>query len=134
MSLANRWISWAPQILSVVRIVTALVFITFGTMKVVAWPNGVPPDGGTVPVMSLGWIAGVLEIVGGALLALGLFTRPVAFVLSGEMAVAYWHGHAPQSFWPSVNMGTPAILYCFLFLYLSSAGPGPWSLDALRRR
>jgi putative oxidoreductase len=108
------------------------MFITFGTMKVFAFPTGVPPNGGTVPVMSQAWIGGMLEVVGGALLLLGLFTRPVAFILSGEMAVAYFQFHYPQSFWPSVNMGVPAVLYCFLWLYFSAAGAGPWSLDAKR--
>ncbi len=92
------------------------------------------PGGGTAPLASLPGIAGALELVGGALLLLGLFTRPVAFIVAGEMAVAYFMGHAPQGFWPVLNQGTPAILFCFIWLYLSSAGPGPWSLDALRRR
>ena len=85
--------------------------------------------------MSLSWVAGVLELFGGALLALGLFTRPVAFVLSGEMAFAYWIAHAPQSFFPVLNGGDAAILYCFVFLYLAAAGGGAWSLDhTLRER
>jgi len=94
------------------------------------------PGGGTAPVGSLVWVAAVLEVVGGALLLLGLFTRPVAFILSGEMAFAYFMGHAPSGFWPVLNQGQPAIFYCFFFLYLSAAGPGPWSLDAMiaRRR
>jgi putative oxidoreductase len=75
----------------------------------------------------------VIEVIGGTLLFLGLFTRPVAFVLAGEMAIAYFHGHAPNGFWTVLNQGTPAVLYCFVFLYLSAAGPGPWSLDAKRR-
>jgi putative oxidoreductase len=130
--MVARWSSWAPQLKSLLRIVAALMFITFGTMKVFAFPTGVPPNGGTVPVMSQAWIGGMLEVVGGALLLLGLFTRPVAFILSGEMAVAYFQFHYPQSFWPSVNMGVPAVLYCFLWLYFSAAGAGPWSLDAKR--
>ena len=85
-------------------------------------------------VLSLGWIAGVLELFGGAALVLGLFSRPVAFVLSGQMAVAYWMAHAPQSFFPVQNGGDSAILFCFVFLYIVFAGPGPWSLDALRLR
>ena len=80
------------------------------------------------------WIGAVLELVGGALLLAGLFTRPVAFILAGEMAVAYWQFHAPNGFWPVVNQGQPAVLYCFIWLYLSAAGPGPWSLDALRKK
>src|SRR5262245_38395654 len=89
------------------------------------------PGGGTAPLISLAGIAGLLETVGGTLILLGWFTRPVSFVLSGEMAVAYFYGHAPQGFWPVVNQGTPAILFCFLFLYLSSAGAGAWSIDAV---
>lgn len=127
-----KWISWAPQLLSIFRIVAAAIFVTSGTMKVFAFPAGIPPDGGTAPVMSQAWIGGVLEVVGGLLVLLGLFTRPAAFILSGEMAVAYFQFHAPGSFWPTINQGIPAILYCFLFLYLSAAGPGPWSLDARR--
>ena len=131
-SIAAKWISWAPQIKSILRIVAAAVFIVFGTMKVLAFPVGVPPNGGTVPVMSEAWIAGLLEMIGGGLLVLGLFTRPVAFILSGEMAVAYFQFHFPKSFWPQVNMGIPAVLYCFIWLYFSAAGAGPWSLDARR--
>jgi putative oxidoreductase len=91
------------------------------------------PGGGTAPVASLPGVAGVLEAFGGLLFLVGLFTRPVAFVLSGEMAVAYFLAHAPQGFWPVLNQGAPAALYSFLFLYFSAAGPGPWSVDALRR-
>ncbi len=85
------------------------------------------------PLASLAGVAAILEAFGGALLLLGLFTRPVAFLLSGEMAVAYFIGHAPQGFWPILNQGHPAILFCFVWLYLSAAGPGPWSVDAVRR-
>ena len=81
---------------------------------------------------SLVWFASVIEVIGGALLILGLFTRPVAFLLAGEMAIAYFYGHAPNGFWTVLNQGTPAVLYCFVFLYLSAAGPGRWSLDAKR--
>ena len=98
---------------------------------------GVPgrvSGGGTAPVGSLVWFAGVIEVVGGTLLLLGLFTRPVAFILSGEMAFAYFIGHAGHGFWPVLNQGAPAIFYCFTFLYMSAAGPGPWSLDALLAR
>jgi putative oxidoreductase len=126
------WISWAPQLRSVLRIVAAAMFIVAGTIKVAAFPIGIPPNGGTSPVMSQPWIGGVLEIVGGLLLLVGLFTRPVAFVLSGEMAVAYFQFLLPQSFWPHVNNGLATVLYCFLWLYFSAAGAGPWSLDALR--
>ena len=133
-TLAARWRSWAPYLLSVVRIVAAFVFMQFGSAKLVAIPAAIMPGGGTAPLTSLPGIAGSLELVGGALLLLGLFTRPVAFLLSGEMAFAYFMGHAPHGFWPVLNQGSPAILFCYIWLYISSAGPGPWSLDALRRR
>jgi putative oxidoreductase len=132
--LVSRSRSWAPYLLSVLRIVTAFLFMQFGTAKLFAFPGAIMPGGGTAPVASLAGVAGILETFGGLLLLLGLFTRPVAFLLSGEMAVAYFYAHAPQGFWPVLNQGAPAALYCFLFLYLSAAGPGPWSLDALRRR
>jgi putative oxidoreductase len=105
-----------------------------GSAKLFAFPLAIMPGGGTAPAGSLAWFAGVLEVFGGALLLVGLFTRPVAFVLSGEMAVAYFLGHAPHGFWPVVNQGQPAILFCFLWLYFSAAGAGPWSLDARARR
>lgn len=130
-NLASRWSALAPQLLSVLRIVAALMFLQAGTIKLFGWPMAMP-GGGTPPVMSQIWIGGVLEAAGGFLLLIGLFTRPVAFVLSGEMAVAYFQFHFPQGFWPIVNQGQPAVLYCFLWLYLSAAGAGPWSLDALR--
>ena len=133
-NIVTRWRSWAPQLLSVLRIVAAFLFIQFGTGKLFALPGPLMPGGGTVPVGSLPGIAGVLEVVGGALLLLGLFTRPVAFLVSGEMAIAYFHSHAPSGFWPVLNGGHPAVLVCFVWLYLCSAGPGPWGLDALLRR
>jgi putative oxidoreductase len=94
---------------------------------------GMPPDGGTATLMSQVGIGGLLEVVGGGLMLVGLFTRPVAFILSGEMAVAYFQFHAPQGFWPMMNGGIPAVLFCFIWLYFSAAGAGPWSLDAARR-
>ena len=121
---------WAPRVLSILRIVAALIFFEHGSQKLL----GFPPTDHPPAVLSLSWIAGALELVGGALLALGLFTRPVAFVLAGEMAVAYWLAHAPRSFFPVLNGGDAAILYCFVFLYLAFAGGGPWSVDALRAR
>jgi putative oxidoreductase len=130
--ILSRWRSWAPQLLSVLRIVAAFLFIQVGTAKLFGFPAAIMPDGGTAPLTSLPGFAGALEVVGGTLLLVGLFTRPVAFVLSGEMAVAYFLGHAPQGFWPVLNLGSPAVSFCFLFLYLSAAGPGPWSLDARR--
>ena len=133
-NVAARWRSWAPELLSVLRIVAAFLFLQFGTAKLFALPGPLLHGGGAVPLGSLAGIAGVIETVGGVLLLLGLFTRPVAFLVSGEMAVAYFHGHAPHGFWPVLNGGHPAVLFCFVWLYLSAAGPGPWSLDALRRR
>ena len=133
-NVAARWRSWAPQLLSVLRIVTAFLFIQFGTAKLFALPGPLTHGGGAVPVGSLLWFAGVIETAGGLLLLLGLCARPVAFVVSGEMAIAYFHGHAPNGFWPVLNGGHPAVQFCFVWLYISSAGPGAWSLDALRRR
>ena len=120
---------WAPRMLSVLRIVAALIFLAHGTDKILGFPD----TGRTPDAFTLGWFAGVIELVGGALLVLGLFTRPVAFLASGTMAAAYFIAHAPQSFFPGINSGDAAILYCFVFLYLVFAGPGPWSIDALRR-
>jgi len=116
-------------LLSVLRIVAGVLFIVHGTQKLFAWPIGLP--GGPVPLQSLAGAAGVIEAIGGAMLLVGLLTRPAAFILSGEMAVAYFMKHAPTSVWPIVNQGELAVLYCFLFLYFSAAGAGPWSLDAL---
>lgn len=124
---------WPSRMLAVFRIVAGLVFITFGTMKMFGYPPApvqMPPFN---PMTQIG-LAGLLEVVGGLLIVLGLFTRPVAFVLAGEMAVAYFQGHAPRSFFPSINNGTPAIMYCFLFLYLMVAGGGAWSIDAMIAR
>jgi putative oxidoreductase len=133
-NIVSRWRSWAPQLLSILRIVAAFLFIQFGTAKLFAMPGPIMPGGGTVPVGSLAWFAGVIESVGGVLLLFGLWTRPVAFIVSGEMAIAYFHGHAPHGFWPLLNGGHPAVMFCFVWLYFSSAGAGPWSLDALFRR
>jgi putative oxidoreductase len=119
---------FSGPLLSVLRIVSALLFMEHGTSKLLNFPPtemfAQAPEVGT-----LTWVAGVLELVGGALLALGLFTRPVAFVLSGQMAVAYWMAHASQSFYPVQNQGDAAILFCFVFLYIAAAGGGPWALD-----
>lgn len=121
---------WTPRVLSILRIVSALIFIAHGTQKLF----GFPASDFSPAAFSLPWIAGVLEVFGGAALLVGFYTRPVAFVLSGLMAVAYWMAHAPQSFFPVLNGGDAAILYCFVFLYLVFAGPGPWSLDAILGR
>lgn len=123
---------WAPYVLSVLRIVTAFLFMQHGAQKLLAFPA--PPDFGQPPLLSLLGLAAVLELFGGLLVLLGLFTRPVAFVLSGQMAVAYFMAHAPHGFWPVLNKGESAVLYCFVFLYLAAAGGGQWSLDRLRRR
>jgi putative oxidoreductase len=124
--------SWAPRLLSVLRIIIGLLFIEHGTSKFFGFPSG--GDTGSVALFSLIGLSGVLELVGGVLLTLGLFTRITAFILSGEMAVAYFVVHAPSSFFPLINRGEPAVFYCFLFLYIAAAGAGPWSIDALRRR
>jgi len=122
---------YGPQALSLLRIVAAVLFLMHGTGKLV----GFPPIGMNPPPMSLYWIAGLIEVVGALLLIAGLFSRFAAFILSGEMAVAYWMVHAPQSTFPIINHGESAILFCFVFLLIAAAGPGPWSLDAsLRRR
>lgn len=124
-------IIWAPRMLSVLRIVTALLFIEHGTQKLFGFP---PPASGASPAMfTLIWFAAMLECFGGLALLIGVFTRPVAFVLSGEMAVAYWMAHAPRSPFPVLNGGDSAILYCFVFLYLAVAGGGVWSLDHSRK-
>lgn len=133
MSITARWQSWGPYILSLIRIAAAAVFITSGTMKLFGWPAPLPEGIHFVLFSQIG-LGAVLEAGGGLLMLLGFCTRPVAFVLAGTMAVAYFQFHAPQSFWPTVNMGLPAILYCFLWLYISAAGPGPLSLDAGLKR
>jgi putative oxidoreductase len=116
------------------RVVSALLFIQVGGLKLFGWFGGIPPGGGAAPFMSQAWIGGVLEVFGGAAIMLGLFTRPVAFILSGEMAVAYWQFHAPNGHWPVQNHGEPAVLLCFIYLYMAARGGGEVSLDALMRR
>ncbi len=128
----QKWISCAPYLQSLLRMVAAFMFLQAGTVILFAFPMGMPPDGNTARLLTQTGIGGLLEFVGGLLLLVGLFTRPVAFVLAGEMAVAYFQFHFPQSFWPVVNGGVSAALYCFVWLFFSAAGPGPWSLDALR--
>jgi putative oxidoreductase len=123
--------SWTPRLLSVLRIVAAFLFMQHGMQKWLAFP--VARSTPTV-LWSLSGAAGLLELFGGFLLLFGLFTRPVAFLLSGEMAFAYFISHAPHGFWPIVNRGELAALYCFLFLYLAAAGGGPWSVDRWLRR
>ena len=131
--VVSRWIALAPYLLSLLRIVAALMFMQAGTVKLFGWPMSMP-GGGSPPLMSQIGIGAMLEFVGGALLLVGLFTRPVAFILSGEMAVAYFQFHYPRGFWPVVNEGQPAVLYCFIWLYMSARGAGPWSLDAMLRK
>ena len=122
---------WAGPALSLLRIVASLLFLLHGTSKLL----GFPPVPGPAPAIgTLVWFGGVIELVGGLLLLVGLFSRCAAFIMSGEMAVAYWMVHAPQSTFPSENKGEAAILYCFIFLLIAAAGPGPWSLDASRRK
>ena len=122
----------APHVQSLLRIVSAFVFFLHGTQKLFGFPSATPLP--AAMLMSLMGVAGVLEVVGGALMVLGLFTRPVAFILSGEMAVAYFRQHAPRGTWPILNGGELAVLFCFLWLFFSVAGPGPISLDTLIRR
>jgi len=120
---------YAPYVLSIVRIVVALLFFEHGTSRLFGFPASVPTE-----FLSLHWFAGAIEFVGGALLALGLFSRTTAFIMSGEMAFAYFLSHAPASFFPILNRGDGSILYCFIFFYIAFAGAGPWSLDAVWSR
>lgn len=128
----ERLLTWAPRVLSLLRIIAALLFMEHGLMKLFHFPG--PQSGAPDPLPPLLLAAAWLEVVGGVLVAAGLFTRPVAFLLSGQMAVAYFLAHAPQGFWPALNGGEAAILFCFVFLYLAFAGPGEWSLDAQVRK
>jgi putative oxidoreductase len=131
----DRLTAWSPRVLSLIRIIVGLMFFEHGSQKLISFPPG---EHAGMPVsFSLPGLSGVFEFIGGALIALGLFTRPTAFILSGMMAIGYFTVHAPQNFYPVNNMGDAAILYCFIFLYLVFAGPGPWSIDAaspMRRR
>ena len=132
MELSDRLCAWAPRILSILRMAAALLFMQHGTMKLLDFPPS--GDSNETEIMSLSGVAGILELFGGALLLVGLYTRPVAFILSGLMAFAYFLAHAPRGFFPILNGGELAALYCFVFFYLAFAGGGAWSLDALRRR
>jgi putative oxidoreductase len=124
--------AWAPRLLSILRIMTGLLFLQHGTAKLLKIP--VIPMFANLSLTSPPGIAGILELVGGVLMVVGLFTRSAAFILSGLMAVAYFMAHAPKGFYPILNAGELAALYCFVFLYIAAAGPGPWSLDAARRK
>ncbi len=129
-SIENTGLTWAPRLLGVLRIVVGLLFIEHGTAKLFGFPPMPGAEG--VAIFSLIGLSAILELVGGLLMTLGLFTRVTAFILSGEMAVAYFMAHAPMGFYPLLNHGEPAILYCFVFLYFAAAGGGPWSIDSRR--
>lgn len=130
MTTTTSITNWTPRILSIFRVVTALLYLSHGLVKLFGFPAGAAP--GQVPLFTLFGLAGILELVGGFAVMLGIFTRPIAFVLSGQMAVAYFMVHAPMGFYPVLNMGELAILFCFNFLYLAFAGAGAWSIDAKR--
>ena len=130
MPSENTLTAWSPYALAALRVMSALLLMAHGTMKLFAFPAAMPMEIGLFSLMGL---AGILEVFGGALLVVGLFTRPVAFVLSGFMAVAYFMAHAPQSFYPAINQGDAAVLFSFIFFYLVFAGAGAFSLDALRQ-
>jgi putative oxidoreductase len=126
----DAWSQWAPYVLSIVRVMVALLFFEHGLSKLFGFPQASPS-----PVLfSLSWFSAAIELVGGALLAVGLFSRASALIMSGEMAFAYFISHAPRDFFPINNRGDAAILYCFVFLYIAFAGGGPWSLDAILAR
>src|SRR5258708_8887422 len=125
-------VRWAPHLQSVLRVVVAFLFVAHGTQKCVGFPAAGASAG--VPLMSLRGVASMIEMVGGTLLLFGLFPRPIAFVLAGERAVAYFMVHAPRGFWPLVNRGEPAVFFCFTWLYFAAASGGPRSLDALHER
>lgn len=131
--MIEQWKSYAPQLQSLLRITAAVIFIQSGTMKLFGWP--IPMPGGmTLDLFSQIGLAAVLEALGGLLMLLGLWTRPVAFILSGQMAVAYFQAHAPKAFWTIENGGGPAVMFCFVWLYFSAAGAGPWSVDSILRK
>ena len=129
LDFLNRF---SPYALGLLRIVAALTFMEHGMQKLFGFPAAA--GGGQPALLSLAGLAGILEFFGGGLVLLGLFTRPVAFILSGEMAFAYFMAHAPEGFWPVLNHGEAAVFYCFAFLYFSAAGAGPWSLDRMLRK
>lgn len=123
----NQASAWSPKALAALRIVAGLLFLAHGLVKLFGFPEGAEP--GQIPLLSLFGVGAVIELVTGVLLTLGLFTRPAAFIASGQMAVAYWMFHFTKSPYPAVNGGDAAILFCFVFLYIFTAGPGAWSLD-----
>lgn len=126
MNLQELGAAWSPRLLGLLRIVTASLFMEHGAQKLLGFP---PSDHGSPEFLTLLWFAGVLELVGGFFVLIGWFTRPVAFLLSGQMAVAYWMAHAPRAIYPALNGGDAAVLFCFIFLYLAAAGPGAFSVD-----
>jgi len=131
MALFDRLSRFTPQLQGLLRIIAGLLFLSHGLVKLLGFPPGAMP--GQQQLTTLLGAAGIIETVAGILITLGLFTRCAAFVASGEMAVAYWMFHAPNSFYPVLNMGEAAILYCFLFLFFAAAGPGSFAMDAVRR-
>jgi len=131
MANAIFYSRWSPHVLSVLRIVIGLLFLEHGTQKILGFPLSPNPP---PALLSLQGLQGAIELVGGLLILVGLFTRPVAFILAGEMAVAYFQFHFPHGFWPVANGGVSAALYCFVWLYFSAAGAGPWSLDTVRAK
>ena len=131
MTLNDTAAAWAPRVLSILRIIAALLLLQHGLSKFFGFP-GPMPAGGAPKMFALLWFAGIIEIVGSVLLALGIFTRPVAFILAGHLAFVYFIGHVPRGLFPMNNGGNLAILYCFVFFYIAFAGGGPWSIDAMR--
>ena len=131
MSMTQTATAWAPRVLSILRIMSGLLLLQHGTMKYFNFPPSDMFAGGLDVMMQA---AGGIELVGGVLLVLGLLTRPVAFICSGFTAAAYFIAHAPNGFFPATNFGEPAVLFCFVFLYIAAAGPGPWSVDAARAK
>ena len=126
------WLArWRPYLLALLRIVAGLLFLEHATQKFFAFPAPFPMPG---PLPPMEVAAGVIEFATGVLVTIGLFTRPIAFIAAGEMAIGYFMYHFPKSFWPAVNMGEAAILYCFIFLYIAAAGPGAWAVDNFRTR
>ncbi len=132
MNLDALATAWAPRLLSILRIMSGLLLLQHGTGKILKFPAGVVPA--NFNLASMPGYAGVIELVCGVLLVIGLFSRPAAFIASGMTAVAYFMVHAPQGFYPILNKGELAALYCFVFLYIAAAGAGPWSLDAMRKK